>query len=95
MADFYKVENGGLVKFKEKYIKYNDKVYANPTDEQLRAAGWKTLIKTEKPEDEENYYYTAIYDDSGEEIIQSWEKQEIVFEFEEPLYYEEEPQENI
>ena len=93
--DFYKVENGALVKFKERYIKHNDKVYSNPTDEQLKVAGWKTLVKTEKPEDEENYYYTATYDDSGEEIIQSWEKQEIVFDLGMMDFSYEEFQENI
>ena len=97
MTDFYKVENGALVKFKDKYIKFNDKVYSNPTDEQLKAAGWKTLIKTEKPEDGEDYYYIASYDDSGEEIFQYWVEQKIVFEFDFPpeIYYGEEIQDNI
>jgi len=80
MKDFYKVKNGILVKFKARYIKHNNKVYSNPTEEQLRLAGWKTAVFSDKPEDGMDYYYTAVYDDSGDEIVQTWEKQEIVYD---------------
>ena len=76
----YKIENGSLIQFTGRYIKHNGKVYANPSEEQLRAAGWKQLISEDKPEDGEDYYYSPVYDDSGENIVRSWLKQEIVFE---------------
>ena len=78
--EMYKVENGSLIQFTGRYIKHEGKVYANPTEEQLRMAGWKHLISADKPDDGEDYYYSPVYDDSGEDIVQSWEKQEIVYE---------------
>lgn len=78
--EFYKIENGKLIQFQERYIKHEGKIYANPTEEQLRAAGWKKLVTSDKPEAGIDYYYTAVYDDSGDDIIQSWEKVDIVYD---------------
>ena len=81
MSDFYKIENNSLIKFKDKYIVHNETVYSNPTEEHLRSAGWKTLILTEKPEDEPMYYYEAYYEEDDDNIVQKWEKKEIILDY--------------
>lgn len=72
----YKLENGYPKPFRGKYIRMDGKIYANPTEEQIRKAGYKELVKNDMPE-KEGYYYTDTYDDTGDEIIQSWEGHEI------------------
>lgn len=73
----YKLINGMLVKFKERYIKMNGKIYANPTDEQLAAAGYKPLVLTDMPEDREGYYAVDSYEENENEIVQVWEEHEV------------------
>lgn len=47
----------------------------NPTEEQLRSAGYKTITETDMPEEPapEGQHYEARYEDAGEYIVQSWE----------------------
>lgn len=46
----------------------------NPAEEQLIAAGYKTIVKTPMPEEPapEGQHYEAQYTDSGDTITQSW-----------------------
>lgn len=46
-------------------------IITNPTDEDLRKAGYKELVETEMPETKDGYYRTKIYTD-GDVITQSW-----------------------
>ena len=72
--DLYKLINGVPVKFKERYIKYDGMVYANPTEEQLKMAGWKELVVQDMPEPIDGYYLSAVYSETDTAIIQSWEQ---------------------
>lgn len=46
----------------------------NPTETQLRQAGYKEIQETPLPEEPapEGQHYEAQYEDSGEYIVQSW-----------------------
>ena len=68
----YKLENGRPKAFRENYIKHNDKVYANPTDEQLAEAGYKELILSDMPEEKDGYYIIESYVENENQIIQEW-----------------------
>ena len=67
----YILQDGVPIKFdkdKIKLVKVGDKIYANPTTEQLKAAGYKPLALPDRPPDIEGYYISTQYDDSGEYI---------------------------
>ena len=67
----YILENGVPVKFdkdKVKLIKVDSRIYANPTTEQLKAAGYKPLALPDTPAEVDGYYISTQYDDSGEYI---------------------------
>lgn len=51
-----KIKDGNLIMFKGDSIRYNGRVYVNPTDEQIKAAGWKEVVESEQPEPQEGYY---------------------------------------
>ena len=72
----YKLENGYPKPFRGKYIRMDGKIYANPTEEQIRKAGYKELVKNDMPE-KEGYYYTDTYEVQNGEIVQLWEEHEI------------------
>lgn len=78
----YKIINGIPVKFKERYIKMNGKIYANPTAEQLKNAGYKPLVLSDMPEDREGYYSVDTYKETDNEIVQVWEEHKILEEVE-------------
>ena len=45
----------------------------NPTEDQLRQAGYKEIQETPMPDDApERQHYEAQYEDAGEYIVQSW-----------------------
>lgn len=52
-------------------VETQDVIITNPTDEDLRKAGYKELVETEMPETKDGYYRTKIYTD-GDVITQSW-----------------------
>ncbi len=67
----YILENGVPIKFdkdKVKLIKIDNRIYANPTVEQLKAAGYKPLALPDTPAEVDGYYISTQYDDSGEYI---------------------------
>ena len=71
----YILENGVPVEFnkdKIKLVKSGDKIYANPTDEQLKAAGYKPLALPDTPAEVDGYYISTQYDDSGEYITATY-----------------------
>lgn len=73
----YKLENGILNSFEGKFFEYEGKIYANPTGEQLKSAGYKPLVDTPMPECDEKHCCIAVYEDTGENIIQSWKIEEL------------------
>lgn len=72
----YKLENGYPKPFRGKYIKTDGKIYANPTEEQIKKAGYKELVREDMPEEKEGYYYTDTYEETDAEIVQHWEEHE-------------------
>lgn len=54
-----------------------DRQIINASAEEYASLGWLPIIKTERPEADENSYYTPIYTEQGGKIIQQWEKHEI------------------
>ena len=71
----YILENGVPVEFnkdKIKLVKVGDKIYANPTTEQLKAAGYKPLALPDRPAEADGYYISTQYDDSGEYITANY-----------------------
>ena len=71
----YILENGVPVEFnkdKIKLVKVGNKIYANPTTEQLKTAGYKPLALPDRPPDIEGYYIAIEYHDSGEYITANY-----------------------
>ena len=69
----YKLENKRPKAFEKKYIKNNNKVYANPTDAQLKEAGYKELTLSDMPEEKDGYFLMDSYTETENNIIQIWE----------------------
>ena len=78
----YKLVNGRPEPFTGRYIKHDGMVYANPTDEQLTAAGYKPLITEEPPEAREGYYSVDTYTETDTAIVQTWTEYEVSEEME-------------
>ena len=72
----YKLINNRPEAFTGRYIKRDGMVYANPTDEQLRADGYKPLVTAEPPEEREGYYAVDTYTETDEAIVQTWTEYE-------------------
>ena len=71
----YILENGVPIKFdkdKVKLIKIGRRIYANPTAEQLRAAGYKPIALPDTPAEIDGYYISTQYDDNGEYITATY-----------------------
>ncbi len=67
----YILQNGVPVKFdkgKVKLIKVGSNIYANPTVEQLKAAGYKPLALPDTPADIDGYYLSTTYFEDAEYI---------------------------
>ena len=78
----YKLVNGRPEAFTGRYIKHGGYVYANPTDTQLRAAGYKPLVLAEPPEEREGYYSVDTYTETADSIVQTWTEHEVFEEME-------------
>lgn len=78
----YKLVNSRPEPFTGRYIKHDGMVYANPTDEQLTAAGYKPLITEEPPEAREGYYSVDTYTETDTAIVQTWTEYEVSEEME-------------
>ena len=72
----YKLINNRPEPFTGRYIKHGGMVYANPTDTQLMAAGYKPLVTAEPPEEREGYYSVDTYTETADSIVQTWTEYE-------------------
>ncbi len=78
--DYYKLAGGALLRYdpeRMRLLRVGDTVYANPTDAQIEAAGYKHLALPEYPAEVEGYYIAAAYDDSGDNIAVSYTYEQI------------------
>ena len=73
----YKLNNGFPVPFTGTYVRHGGRIYANPTNEQLKAVGYKPLIGAERPEDEDGYTWVSRYAENEDSITQEWVKEVI------------------
>ena len=73
----YKLINNHPEPFTGRYIKHDGMVYANPTDTQLMAAGYKPLITAEPPEVTDTQYAVDAYTETDTAIVQSWTVKEL------------------
>ena len=67
----YILKNGVPIKFdkdKIKLVKVGDKIYANPTTEQLKVAGYKPLALPDTPAEMDGYYVSITYFDDTKYI---------------------------
>lgn len=67
----YILQDGVPIKFdknKVKLVKAGDKIYANPTTKQLKAAGYKPLALPDTPVEVDGYYISTTYFDDKEYI---------------------------
>ena len=67
----YILQDGVPIKFdkdKIKLVKVGDKIYANPTERQLKAAGYKPLALPDTPTEIDGYYISTTYFDDKEYI---------------------------
>lgn len=69
---FYKLINNTPVPFGGRYLKMNNRIYANPTEPQLRECGYKPLVTADEPLPRDGYYCTPVYAENETEIVQSW-----------------------
>jgi hypothetical protein len=66
--------NETTVQYAPKYVVIDGTVYTNPDALRLSEAGYKPLHVDERPEEEEGYYLSAIYEDTEEAVLQHWTK---------------------
>lgn len=83
--NYAKLINGEL-EYAPNIIYIGDRQIINASAEQYDSLGWLPIVKTERPEEDENSYYTPIYTESDSAILQQWEKVEILNELTETDY---------
>lgn len=69
----------GLIIFAGKSVRYNGRIYVNPTDETLRQIGYKPVVYADMPEDGS---YTVVYTEDGDNIYVDYVEQEEITESE-------------
>ena len=81
----YKLVNNSLEAFnsdRDKYICFNSRVYTNPTEQQLRNAGYKTVVKADPIDVPEGYYVQVSYTEDNDNIYEQFNLVEIESEAE-------------
>lgn len=71
----YKLVNNSLEVFnsdRDKYICFNSRVYTNPTEQQLRNAGYKTVVKADPIDVPEGYYVQVSYTEDADNIYEQF-----------------------
>lgn len=76
---YYKLINGQLTEANRRFIRFDGRVYTNPTPEQYAAAGFKKLVMDDMPNN--GSLYTAVYAEHDDCIRGKWvpaEKEEAI-----------------
>lgn len=67
-----KLENGNLI-VAPKVVTIGNKIISNPTEEQIKSLGYKSVFYEEKPTEEvEGKMYVSSFEDKGLYIQQVW-----------------------
>lgn len=77
---YYKLVGGSLQRYdpeRMRLLRVGNTVYANPTEAQIKAAGYKHLAAPDYPTEVEGYYIATAYDDSGENIVATYSYEKI------------------
>ena len=83
--NLYTIINKKIKPYNNGFIILDNTIYTNPTEDLIRAAGYKPLILDEEPEyDVENQYLRQVYEDTEDYILVHWEINDI--EFPEDIY---------
>ena len=72
-----KLVNGVFEPLMKRYLHLDGRIYANPSEKTLLSLGYKPLIETEPPEEQDGCYVAAVYTETDKEILQSWEYQRL------------------
>ena len=72
-----KLIDGTFKPFTGRYIRYNGRIYTNPTGSTLRQLGYKPLVTAEVPGEQEGKYIVPVHTESETEVIQSYEYREV------------------
>lgn len=59
------------------YLIENGRIYANPTEKQLRLAGYKPLVDRPLPEETESAY-TVYYEEDEANVYQCYRREEAI-----------------
>lgn len=73
--NYAKLDNGSLV-LSPNCLFIGDKQIFNATAEQYAEQGYLPVVRMEMPESGEGYYYSPIYTERDNTIIQEWKKVE-------------------
>lgn len=71
---FFKFISSTEIKpYNKGFIVFNGKIYTNPKEEQLKMAGYKTLVSLDKPEfDAVTQCLSLTYKDTDEAIVEEY-----------------------
>lgn len=64
----------GRIVYAKKIIREGDLMVCNPTDKTLEKLGYKEVVETPAPEEEDGFYFIPRWEDNGAQIIRVWER---------------------
>lgn len=70
----------GRLQYASKIIRIGNKMVSNASDEELIKLGFKEVVETDMPEEEEGFYYSCEWKETEDSIIREWHKNEIIVE---------------
>lgn len=72
---FFKFISSTEIKpYNKGFIVFNGKIYSNPKEEQLKLAGFKPLVSSDKPEfDAATEFLSVTYKETADAIIEEYE----------------------
>lgn len=82
----YKIEDGKLKKFKGGFVVLNNRIYTNPSEEIIRNAGYKEIVRGEMPEfNDELQYPVEVYTEDENNIYVNYKIEDLIFDTDETL----------
>lgn len=70
---FGKMNGDVFEEFNGRYIRYDGRVYANPSEERLISAGYKPVVEEEFPEIKDGYDIATVYTETEDGIVEGYE----------------------